>query len=301
MSSAPSLLDRHRAEEAQPVCTPQRALLLSFSVAGCLLFLVSVNTVSPPVMRVRSSDIARRAMEHRSLAAAGAVSGATSRAAVPLMEDQGLSPPPPPTALSAPPPSPAGVADKTCHARLHSDYMGERAPVWGLGNPGFHLKDAAECCAACQAHAAVCGKPGSQSKSWWPARPEMRCGGNPGCNIWVFCPEKQCFAFDIHVHTQGECWLKQQAKNITGPKDPHEGHTTFPAAMRRSPRKVWPWAVDEKIWPGEIPEHVPWIAGVLAPADAVVSSARADDQWRKRWCDKHGPTYGGCDEYKNYI
>lgn len=295
--SAPSLLDRHRAEEAQPVCTAQRALLASFSVAAGLLFLVSMTTAPPPMSRVRSSDVARSAIKHRSLAAAGAVSGATPRNAVPLMEEQGLrsSPPPPSAALSAPPPSPAGVADKTCHARLHTDYMGERAPVWGLGNPGFHLNDAAECCAACQAHAAVCGKPGSQSKSWWPARPELRCGSNPGCNIWVFCPEKQCFAFDIHVHTQGECWLKQQSSNITGPKDPHEGHTAFPAAMRRSPRKVWPWAVEEKIWPGEIPELVPWISGVLAPADAVVSSARADDQWRKRWCDKHGPKYGGCD------
>jgi len=209
-------------------------------------------------------------------------------------------PPPPPPLLHPPPPSPtisppAGVADPTCHAKLHADYMGERAPVWGLGKPGFHLKDAGECCAACQAHAAVCGEPGARDKSWWPARPELRCGNNPGCNIWVFCPEDRCFAFDIHVHEKGECWLKQQAKDITRPKDPHEGHTRFPEAMRRSPREVWPWAVDRKIWPGEIPEHVPWISGVLAPADAQVVSAPADDQWRKRWCDKHGPKYGGCD------
>ena len=125
------------------------------------------------------------------------------------------------------------VADPTCHARLHTDYMGERAPVWGLGKPGFHLQSAAECCAACQAHNRVCGKPGSSAKAWWPSRPELRCGNNPGCNVWVYCPEKQCFAFDIHVHTQGECWLKQQHANITRPKDPHEGHTSFPAAMAR--------------------------------------------------------------------
>ena len=98
---------------------------------------------------------------------------------------------------------------------------------------------------------------------------ELKCGGNPGCNIWEHCPEEQCFAFDIHVHTKGECWLKQQrspdgATNLTRPKDVHEGHTTFPAAMRKSPRKVWPWAVDPKIWAGGIPEHVPWIPGVLA-------------------------------------
>jgi len=173
--------------------------------------------------------------------------------------------------------------------------MGERAPVWGLGKPGFHLADAAECCAACQAHAAVCGKPDSKNKAWWPARPELRCQNNPGCNLWVFCPEEQCFAFDIHVHTKGECWLKQQANNITRPKDPHEGRTTFPEPMRSSPRETWPWAVDKKIWAGGIPEQVPWISGVLAPADAIIVSAPADDRWRQRWCDKHGAKYGACD------
>ena len=81
--------------------------------------------------------------------------------------------------------------------------MGERAPVWGLGNPGFHLKDAGERCKACQAHAAVCGQPGNQAVA--AGAPELKRGGNPGCNIWVFCPEEQRFAFDIHVHTKGEC------------------------------------------------------------------------------------------------
>ena len=58
---------------------------------------------------------------------------------------------------------------------------------------------------------------------------------------------------------------------------------------------AWPWAVDPKIWPGEIPERVPWISGVLAPADAVVMSAPADDPWRANWCKRHGPKFGGCD------
>jgi hypothetical protein len=118
---------------------------------------------------------------------------------------------------------------------------------------------------------------------------------------WVFCPEEQCFAFDIHVHKRGECWLKQQGrfdalgKNVTAPKDPHEGHTRFPQSMRNSPREIWPWAVDRKIWPAGIPDEVPWISGVLAPADAIVRSAPADDRWRKRWCDKHSAQYGACD------
>jgi len=190
---------------------------------------------------------------------------------------------------------PAGVRDATCHARLHTDYMGESAPVWGLGKPGFHLDTPAECCAACQAHASMCGRKGAERASWWPARPELRCGRNPGCNIWVYCPEERCFAFDIHVHQKGECWLKHQRANVSHPKDPHEGHTTFPEAMRRAPRTAWPWPVDVKIWPGEMPVHVPWVSGVLAPADTRVVSAPADDRWRRRWCQKHQADYGPCD------
>ena len=56
--------------------------------------------------------------------------------------------------------------------------------------------------------------------------------------------------------------------------------------MRSSPREIWPWAVDKKIWAGGIPEQVPWISGVLAPADAIIVSAPADDRWRQRWCGK---------------
>ena len=97
------------------------------------------------------------------------------------------------------------------------------------------------------------------------------------------------------MHTKGECWLKQQRANVTRPKDPHEGRTTFPEAMRSSPRETWPWAVDSKIWAGGIPKHVPWISGVLAPADATIVSAPADDRRRQRWCEKHGAKYGACD------
>jgi len=241
-----------------------------------------------------SADVARFALLQRSRRVVmSAVAVANSTHPSPVL----------PAAQRSPPPSAvADVTDATCHARDNTDYMGESAPVWGLGTPGFHLRSAAECCEACQAHAKACGKgPQSRTASWWPARPELRCGAAPGCNLWVFCPEEQCFAFDIHVHKRGECWLKQQTRfdqlgaNVTSPKDPHEGHTRFPESMRRSPRQIWPWAVDVKIWPGGIPEKIPWISGVLAPANAVVRSAPADDPWRKRWCDKHGAQYGACD------
>ena len=279
-----SLLIRQKAEDAKPVCSTQASLLAVFGVSAILLIIVNTGIVATPRPTMSSAEVA--GIQRRRHLASDALARATAMAV------EAASPPPPPPPTSQP--SPAGVADGTCHARLHTDYMGEQAPVWGLGNPGFHLKDAAECCAACQAHAAVCGKPDSRGKSWWPLRPELKCYNNPGCNIWVFCPEKQCFAFDIHVHTQGECWLKYQRANVTRPKDPHEGHTTFPEAMRKSPRAIWPWAVEPKIWPGGIPKKIPWISGVLAPADAMVTSAPADDGWRKRWCDKHGAEHGGC-------
>lgn len=291
---APSLLERRRAQEASS-CTVERALLAAFSTAALGLFALS-STISTPTVQphIRTSDLAKAAMHHRRLRPAQAEqpqSPAATRTPPPLS----LSPPPPSNLAAPSSETPLAVADGMCHARPHTDYMGEQAPVWGLGRPGFHLNSAASCCTACQAHAAVCGKPGAAAKSWWPARPELRCGHQPGCNIWVYCPLKQCFAFDIHVHTQGECWLKYQRANVTAPKDPHEGHQTFPAAMRRSPRKLWPWAVDVSIWSGDIPERVPWISGVLAPAEAVVKSAPADDPWRRRWCEKHGGAYGGCD------
>ena len=84
--------------------------------------------------------------------------------------------------------------------------------MWGLGKPGFHLPDAATCCKACQAHNAVCGQPNARGKSWWPSRPEMHCGSDVSvaCTIWTWCPEERCFAFDIHKHEFGECWLKFQ-------------------------------------------------------------------------------------------
>ena len=110
---------------------------------------------------------------------------------------------------------------------------GKIKSVSGVGqNPG-------ECCAACQAHAAVCSQPNAHSKAWWPARPELRCGNNPGCNIWVFCPEKQCFAFDIHARAQGvKPWrtsLVAQATRSLAAQQPHA-----PCARRRLPAPCLP-------------------------------------------------------------
>ena len=40
--------------------------------------------------------------------------------------------------------------DPTCHTAAHTGYSGDRAVVWGLGKPGFHLNTSAECCNACK-------------------------------------------------------------------------------------------------------------------------------------------------------
>ena len=90
----------------------------------------------------------------------------------------------------------------------------------------------------------------------------------------------------------GECWLKFQKGDdppFTRPKDPHFGHKVYPEIMRHAPRKIWPWAVDEKIWQGPMPYHVPWMSGVIAPADQQIVSSPPNDKWRERWCQKHGP------------
>merc|ERR1712087_971528 len=100
---------------------------------------------------------------------------------------------------------------------------------------------------------------------------------------------QQCFAFDVHRHLAGECWLKHQRQNHTRPKDPFEGHSTFPIEMRVAPRAVWPFPVKKRIWHGPVPEHIPWISGVLAPPDATIVPVLGRDQWWRRWCAKHGP------------
>ena len=186
--------------------------------------------------------------------------------------------------------------DPYCHARAHTGYAGDGAAVWGLGPRGLHTADAGQCCEACKAHNAICGSPEANGKSWWPARPEMRCGRDVkrACTIWTFCPEERCFAFDIHKHEFGECWLKYQGDEppYTRPKDPHFGHRTYPEIMRHAPRRKWPWAVDEKIWQGPMPLYVPWMSGVLADPSVSVVSSEPNDRWRERWCKKHGPCDG---------
>jgi len=190
--------------------------------------------------------------------------------------------------------------DARCHTRPHTGYSGDGAAVWGLN---FKLRDAGECCAACKAHQAVCSVADSQGKSWWPDRPELRCGRNikQACTIWTFCPQERCFAFDIHKHTFGECWLKFQndlAPTMpAGPskvaiKDAHFGRQVYPEVMRHAPRKIWPWPVAEKVWEGPMPQYVPWTSGVVADASVEVSSGPPNDRWKERWCKKHGPCDG---------
>ena len=194
-------------------------------------------------------------------------------------------------------PSSGSLLDSRCHAREHTGYAGDGAAVWGLN---FKLRDAGECCAACKAHAATCGAPDGRGKSWWSKRPEMKCGrAEQACTIWTFCPEERCFAFDIHKHGYGECWLKFQAgippSNIKSPwklKDPHFGSQTYPEIMRHAPRKKWPWPVADTIWQGPMPMHVPWISGALADAEVDVVSTAPNDKWKERWCKKHGPCLG---------
>ena len=126
------------------------------------------------------------------------------------------------------------------------------------------------------------------------ARTDLHCGGDTSvaCTIWTWCPVERCFAFDIHKHEFGECWLKfQKGDNppYTRPKDPHEGHKVYPEIMRHAPRKIWPWSVKEEIWSGPMPKEVPWMSGVLAPAETQIVSSPPNDKWRERWCAKHGP------------
>lgn len=178
----------------------------------------------------------------------------------------------------------------TCHAHRHADYQGDMAVVWGMG---FNLSDAASCCDACAAHAAVCGAPGAAGKKFHDAAPHP-CGDKPHetCNMWVYCEgggaavDNRCFSFDIHRHYRGECWLKRQA-DPTRPTVGDDGE--YPAEMRAAPRASWPWAVEEAIWPWEMPRSVHWTSGVLLPSDAAEEVQPQPPVNFVRWCGAHGP------------
>jgi len=271
-------------------------LLMLLTLSALLVLLVMVDSSTEPVTH-KADDAAPKSSrkpleEEKPLTTTAKRRGRRRRFAdrwQPTTGGSAQSPPYPQNATIAPAEALATI-DPTCHGEAHRGYAGDGAVVWGLN---FKLPSAAECCAACKAHAAVCSSPDSQGKSWWPSKPDMRCPRhhNPVrvCQIWTWCPEERCFAFDIHVHTFGECWLKFQDVDPTRPKDPHFGHTSYPEAMRRAPRKLWPWAVKEEIWPGEMPQRVPWTSGVIAPAGTVIVSSEPNDRWRERWCSKHGP------------
>ena len=146
-AKTPSLLDRQRAESAQPLCTTQRALLTLFLTAAALLFTASSLSAPAPAHRIRSADLARSIIRRRareaSASAGGEALSSSSSSSLPRMAAADLLslrpltsaalavdgasaqpaafPPPPPPAARAP--APASVADPTCHARLYTDYV----------------------------------------------------------------------------------------------------------------------------------------------------------------------------------
>lgn len=184
----------------------------------------------------------------------------------------------------------------SCHAREGFDIAGDAAYVWGLA---FNVASAAECCAACAAQRQMCGQSGSRGKPFWRAsrraRTQGRCSGAPGvCNAWVFCPgsddikgaEDRCFSYTIHNHTKGECWLKHEANESV----PIAAGPTLPMRMRRAARKDWPWAVATDVWPWEVPEKIPWQAGIVQKRGAPVWHSTRLPDWHHKFCNgKNGP------------
>ena len=176
-------------------------------------------------------------------------------------------------------------AGLSCHARNGRDLSGDAAYVWGMNN---HVASAGTCCAMCAAHQAVCGTQERPALEYWPGR---RCGRGKGrCNAWVYCPgssepgfEGRCFSYDVHVHRKGECWLKHE-RNITGPI---AAGPMLPKAMREAPRKQWPWAVSESIWPGNAPEKLTWVSGIVAPPGQPAWAEPRQPGWYHRFCKKH--------------
>ena len=186
-------------------------------------------------------------------------------------------------------------ADDGCNTEKHTDYGGPVAFVWGAS---FKVKDAGECCDACKAHANMCKSPDSEgSKFWTPSvAGDGVCGNHKHaglrvtCNAWVFCPDHQCFSFDIHNHSRGECWLKF-VEDPTLPSPWNGGDRAFPPEMRAAKRADWPWAVDVSLWPDAMPAKVSWTAGVLLPLTHVKPTHRDPEHrpdWWRLFMNKHG-------------
>ena len=118
-----------------------------------------------------------------------------------------------------------------CGEEPHSDPQGT-AVVDGRGHK---KKSAAECCAACDAHARK-----------YPKRP---------CNSWVFCYMPQCWSLDTgNKHTFGECWLKWQ----TDAKHPLYGQRgRYSADFQK--RHYWAHRHNNLT----VPTHVAWAGGVM--------------------------------------
>mmetsp|Transcript_19761 Transcript_19761/g.37670 ORF Transcript_19761/g.37670 Transcript_19761/m.37670 type:complete len:266 (+) Transcript_19761:182-979(+) len=188
---------------------------------------------------------------------------------------------------------------RECNAEQHTDYGGDPAFVWGMN---FRVKDAAECCEACLAHRKHCADPLSKGKIFW--EPSISgagvCGGHMvqgelvTCNVWVFCGERQCFSFDIHNHSRGECWLKRVA-DPANPEPWNGGPLAFPKEMREARRAEWPWAVSPEHWPWSMPEMVSWDAGAITDG-ASVTHRHPDHRpdWHRSFCANHN-----CASYRN--
>ena len=244
-----------------------RLFLPLATIAAVVLFLVAMS-VSDPVDHVKAAVVPERESDHNHTRR-GAWRGRGRRHRRRFMGDrwqplpEGTSVPraqaTPPNVSIVEPVAIEEEGDPICHTAVHTGYSGDGATVWGMG---FKLPSAAECCRACKAHAAMCGKPESEGKQWWPADDKMRCSRRKACSIWTFCPEvcphshrrrghqppplpstatastatgpardrrfqvisvptcfdcqERCFAFDVHKHTRGECWLKyQEAQSVS--------------------------------------------------------------------------------------
>mmetsp|Transcript_9244 Transcript_9244/g.33902 ORF Transcript_9244/g.33902 Transcript_9244/m.33902 type:complete len:270 (+) Transcript_9244:62-871(+) len=179
-----------------------------------------------------------------------------------------------------------------CRPEPHTGYGGETF-TWGLD---FKVKDEGECCAACLAHARTCGT-GNEGTTFWHASKQAgptKCGRqHVACNTWTYCPLERCFSYDIHNHTQHECWLKFNAD----PAKPFvSSRGNYPLALRQANREHWPYPVAESTWPWEMPESVSWTSGIINLEPSVqVDHGEAFSMagWYPHFCSKHGPCEEG--------
>lgn len=174
-------------------------------------------TTQPPRMNQRRSSTADPLLQSSAARAAAAAAAAATKPAnssVPARIDvaakaTAVASASSGTAAAADTANPLAKADPSCNPTLHAGFSGGSLN-WGMS---FKVATAAECCAACKAHAEVCTGQGNAGKVYWQRTwqgktTEERCQGTMSSNATQHAAlslKSSAVALRLHLREAREC------------------------------------------------------------------------------------------------